>query len=148
MATITAADVVAWLAETVGLRPGGPIDVEQVDVGRPGRPLPKMPNRLAAVYAVPGTGESHEGVFDGATYQVRLRWEPGDPIGAERAARELDHRIRQAGAESQPIGDDAWLLSVSRTGGGMSPLENGDGDGDRATFTGTYLFPVAEYPHQ
>lgn len=141
--------IVEWVA-SLGIRPGGLVDVEMVDVGQVQMPVPAMPDRLALVYPVPGTGESHEGVFDTPGFQLRLRWDPNDPIGAHRAAKTADRLIRfsgfpcWAGRPSEPV----WLVRVMRSGGPPTELSSSRADGDRTTLTSTYLTQVGEYAHE
>lgn len=138
--------IVQWLAE-LGIRPGGPVNVDEIDVAVPGDPVPDMPDRLALVYAVPGTGESHEGVLDTPGFQLRLRWDQNDPLGAEQAALMADRLIRWAPAPCWAPGG-TWLVSVTRSGGRPTQLGTPVNDGDRSTFTCTYLTRVAEYAHE
>ena len=136
--------IVAWLAG-LGIRPGGLVNVEQIDVGEAAQAVPDMPDRIAIVYPVPGTGESLDGVADTPGFQLRLRWDQNDPIGAEHAALTADRLITRSGFPCW-VGD-VRLISVVRSGGRPSQLGDAVGDGDRTTYVGTYLTTVAEFDH-
>lgn len=140
----TDATTVRWLAGR-GLAPDGVVDVEVVDVADPSY-IPDMPDRAAFVLGTSGAGETHEGVFSVVGFQLRLRWDPGDYDGAQRAALTAHHLIRLA-----PVGvwvDGNYLAAVQTSGGRPARLTGGGPDGDRATYTATYLLTVGELSHE
>lgn len=139
-----------WLSQTavrfladLGIRPGGVVDVEMIDTASSGSDVPDMPNRLALVTPTPGTGEILDGAGEVHGFQLRLRWEPNDPLGAERAARVADRLITRAGYPL--MFDDVWVMWISRSGGAPAQLADASGDGERTTYVCTYLATVAEH---
>lgn len=141
--------IVGWL-QTLGIGPGGSVvDVEALDVGQEGSDLPQMPNRAAFIYPTQGTGEILDGVADVRGFQLRLRWDPGDPHGCERAIRAADRAITRADVPAwfeHPDDGLTRVIAVGRPGGGPSPLGGAaSADGDRATWVCTYLITVSEY---
>lgn len=146
-----AEDAMRWVA-AAGIRPGGPVDVELIDVGNPGERPPDMPDRVALIYPAPGTGESLDGVLDTTGFQLWLRWGQNDPLGAARAARMADWLIRKAAAAcpmwAGDPADPTWLVWVGRSGGGPSLLGDPRDDGERTIHVTTYLTTVAEHAHE
>jgi hypothetical protein len=138
--------ICVWLAE-LGLRPGGPVDVERLV---PGPDVPEMPDRLAVVTSLPGPGESHEGIFDTPGFQLRIRGDQHDPAGAQRRALAADRLIRFSGFPrmvadpDDPAAVPVYLLRVQRAGGRPSVLGDAADDADRTTYVCTYLPTVAE----
>lgn len=125
----------AWLAG-IGIRPGGTVDVELIAAVEPGVDMPDMPDRVAIVEPVPGTGLVMEGVLDRPEFALSIRGPQGDPTSAQLMALAADRLIAAAG-HSQALPDGSWLVSVTRTGGRPALLERGM-DGDRATYRATY----------
>lgn len=146
---LTGKATVAWL-DQIGIGPGRTVDVEQIDVGEAGVDVPDMPHRLALVYPTSGAGQSLQGVLDSVGFQLRIRWEPNDPNGAQRAALLADRLISRA-ADHCPMWIDhpdgrTWLLFVERVGGRPTPLGDApSADGDRTTYVCTYAATVAEH---
>lgn len=145
----TGAHRVALLA-ACGIRPGGVPDVAVLDVPVVGRAMPPMPHRIALTYPAPGPGEALDGGADWSGLHLRVRWDPRDPVGAEQAALEAhraltrapfpldvgDVRVVTITANSRPLPDDA--PGEAETGG----------DGDRTTYSCTYLLMLAEFDHE
>lgn len=131
----TAAGIVGWLSG-LGIRPGGLVDVELIDVGGPGAGgIPEMPDRVAIVAPAAGAGLAMEGVLDRPEFDLYVRGPQGDPATADVMAQTADRLI--TGAQFPAQVDGAWLVSVQRMGGRPAPTDRGV-DGDRATYTATY----------
>lgn len=129
--------VVSWLAG-LGIRPGGIVDVGLIDVGGPGIDIPDMPDRVAIITPTAGAGDTCEGVFDRPGFQLRIRWDQNDPLGAEQAALTADRLIRFAPTSCR-LTDGTYLLSVQRVGGRPTQLGDARNDGDRTTLTSSYI---------
>jgi hypothetical protein len=148
MGAWTGAAIVRWLAD-LGIRPGGTVDAS-VDVGEAGVDVPAMPDRLALVYVVPAARQTLNGLLDMVGFQVRIRWDQGDPLGAETAALAADRLIQQAAGACPvwvgPPDDPVRLIFVERAAGRPTPLGTAPTlDGDRTTYVCTYLATVAEH---
>lgn len=130
----TATAIVGWLSG-LGIRPGGLVDVEVIDVAEPGFAMPEMPDRVAIVAPAAGAGLAMEGVLDRPEFDLYVRGPQGDRAAADVMAQTADRLILGAQFPAQVAG--AWLVSVQRMGGRPAPVDRGI-DGDRATYTATY----------
>lgn len=131
--------VARWLDE-IGLRPGGPVDLDEpVIPARIGQSIPDMPDRIAVVTVAAGSGDSHEGVCTQVVLGLLLRGPQNDPEAAERMALETDRLITFS--QFPRMVADVWLVSVAR---GMRPVPIAEDDADRTLYQGTYRTTVAE----
>lgn len=133
--------IIDWLT-SLGIGPGLAVDLD--DPIYPGPYVPAMPDRIAVVTTVGGLGESMEGVADTPGFQLLIRGSQ-DPTSSDASAEETalaaDSLIRRAPLPA--IVGGVWLLPVTRSGGRPAPVPQED-DGDRITFTCTYLTTVLE----
>jgi hypothetical protein len=136
----TATAMKAWISD-LGIRPGGIVDVELLDVGGVGADIPDHPDRMALIIPTSGAGETTEGLFDRPGFQLRLRWRTGDPLGAEVAALTADKLIRRA-VRSCRLADGTYLLDVQRVGGRPTQLGAAAEDGDRTTYVSSYITEI------
>jgi hypothetical protein len=138
----TSAALVGWLVE-LGIRPGGTVDVDLVDVGGPGIGIPDMPDRVAVV--VPGAGVGlfmGEGQVDRPEFTLLIRGPQNDHLTAERMALTADRLILRAPTPAL-LPDGTYLLNVNRAGGRPAPLNQG-ADGGRTTYQATYLTEISD----
>lgn len=111
--------------------------------------VPSMPNRIAVATFTPGAGLTNEGVLDRPGFQLRVRGWQGEAARGDdythRMAMQFDRDILFADfptTVTAPDGDSAYLLRVTRAGGGPAPLGNAD-QGGRLEFVCTYLAHVS-----
>ena len=132
--------IIGWLAD-LGITPGGTVNVRVV----PGPYVPKTPDRIAVVTTIGGPGEFLEGAGDVAGFQLLIRGRQ-DPKSLDSTAEDdalTADRLIRFGAPPGDVTPGVRLLPVTRSGGRPVPIPNED-DGDRITFTCTYLTPVLE----
>jgi hypothetical protein len=132
--------IIDWLT-ALGIGPDLAVDLD-VPIF-PGPYVPDMPDRIAVVTTIPGPGDSMQGIADTPGFQLLIRGlqDPTDvDASAEEAALAADRLIRFAPPPA--LVGDTWLLPVTRSGGRPAPIPQDDGD--RITFTCTYLTPVIE----
>lgn len=128
-----AASVVAWI-ESLGW------DARQ-EFGAPlilGPYIPEEPDRVAVITPVPGPGFILEGDADAGAFQARVRGGQNDQADAEGLAYLLDKLILGASFPAVTASGQV-IIHVHRLGGTPSPLSGDPDDGDRYTFTTTYL---------
>lgn len=133
--------IIDWLTD-LGIGEGLTVDLEAPIYAGPY--LPETPDVIAVVTTIGGVGEDMEGLRDTPGFQLLIRGrQDAESVDdtAEQLALRADRLIRFASLPA--LVADTWLLPVSRSGGRPVLLPQED-DGDRITFTCTYLTPVLE----
>lgn len=141
---LKSATVAAWLTQL-----GWDNVDESADPGAvpffPGPYIPKMPNRIVVVTALPGTGFALEGFADWCAFQARCRGmqnpnDTGSYADAESLAFLLDSLIFSA--PFPVVVNGQTIVKAYRTGGQPAPLGQGPDDADRYEFTANYAVLV------
>lgn len=131
--------VADWI-ESLGITPGGLVDVELVTVGGAGMWFPDMPDRVCVVELTPGPGLFMEGgEFDTVEFRVSVRGPQGDPVSADREAEAMalaTDRLILAADTSVELPDGTYLLSIDRAAR-PTTVDRGR-DGGRITYAATY----------
>jgi hypothetical protein len=139
----TAPTVAEWI-ESLGIRPGGAVDVELVAIGGPGIWFPDMPDRVAIVEMTAGPGLfMGEGQMDGTEFRLSVRGPQGDPVTADREAELMAlaaDRLIRAFPTPAVLPDGTYLLSIDRSA--RPTLVDRGRDGGRVTYATTYTAQV------
>ena len=104
--------------------------------------IPKMPDRIAIITAVPGVGYLYEGAADQIGFQTRIRGmgSPDDHVSysdAETLAFALDSLIFSAAFPV--IVDGQVIVRAFRLGGQPAPMSPAPDDADRYEFSCNYV---------
>lgn len=103
--------------------------------------LPDMPNRAVSIVRGPGTGLSHEGLFDMVTFQVSCRGGEQNLDDAETIAYDVDDILTgrsTSKSENFFITPEIYVSQLGRVGGGPSQLTITDSQ-SRFVFTCNYF---------
>ncbi|WP_190824680.1 phage tail terminator protein [Saccharopolyspora pogona] len=125
-------DIIDWLQTlgiTVPLHPGT-------------QRIPEMPDRIAVVTPLPGTGLSMEGLADSPGFQLRCRGAQMDPDDCEAIAYDADRRI--LGADFPATLGIVQLTAVTRSGGRPALLSAVPDAANRTEMVCTYLTTIME----
>jgi hypothetical protein len=107
--------------------PGPDLDAQDVN-----------PNSMVVIQLLAGLGESTDGAFDRASFQVRAIGPQGDYLSAETLARDIDQTCLTVVSSKSATGK--WGLPIVRTGGAPALLLQDDGD--RYHFICSYIWEV------
>lgn len=128
-------DIIAWL-QALGV---------EVPLFPGTQRIPEMPDRIAVVTPLPGTGLSMEGLADTPGFQLRSRGAQYSPDDCEAIAYDIDRRILGA-AFPATIGP-VQLTAVTRSGGRPALLSSTPDSGNRTEMVCTYLTTIMEVSH-
>lgn len=137
---LKSATISTWLSQIGWVNVDQSQDKEGVPF-YPGPYIPKSPDRVVIVTAMPGVGFALEGNADWAAFQARIRGmqspnEAQSYTDAESLAFQLDSLIFNAAFPVVVNGQT--LVKVYRAGGQPAPLGAGPDDADRYEFTASY----------
>jgi hypothetical protein len=107
--------------------PGPDLDAQDVN-----------PNSMVVIQLLAGLGETTDGAFDRASFQVRSIGPQLDYTSAEQLAQDIDHILLAVVSSKSATGK--WGLPIVRTGG--SPVLLQQDVGDRYHFICSYIWEV------